>query len=313
MKRLILKLLNFLIRISNNKKIKESSDYSSIDVRRQLEIWTNYKSGYEGDYPRSKNEHFNTWSIVEAFDLSFKLLGTNNEIINKRLIRFKLIEYSVDLFHFYSWMTYLTQKIIIRLKLDNFENDNIFQKEQYYLDKAILEKDISEIIIHSFIVNSLQEIRRSVKLEKTESIPTSLHFPIFEFLWLKVFIDHTNWFNIYEIGDKERLINNLHRQIEYDTNINVLQKLKNYTIDHQALWNEILKEIILLLDKEIILSHNSIQFGSRVDSLIDFYGNFFMMILCDFFPPYATEEDRLSKVSQSFETMRRYKKGEPIY
>ena len=73
MKRLILKLLNFLIRISKNKKLKESSDFSSIDVRRQLEILTNYKSGYEGDYPRSKNEHFNTWSIVEAFDLSFKL------------------------------------------------------------------------------------------------------------------------------------------------------------------------------------------------------------------------------------------------
>ena len=67
-----------------------------------------------------------------------------------------------------------------------------------------------------------------------------------------------------------------------------------------------------MLDKEIILSHNSIQFGSRVDSLIDFYGNFFMRILGDFFAPLSTEEDRLLRVSQSFETIRRYKKGEPI-
>ena len=92
-----------------------------------------------------------------------------------------------------------------------------------------------------------------------------------------------------------------------------ISTLINNCINHEALSNEILKEILLLLDKEIVLSHNSVKFGNRVDSLIDFYGNFFMRVISEFFPPYLTEEDRLSRLSNSLETIKRFAKEKSIF
>ena len=61
------------------------------------------------------------------------------------------------------------------------------------------------------------------------------------------------------------------------------------------------------------MSHHSIKFGNHVDSLIDFYGNFFIKFISEFFPPYLTEEDRLARLSNSLETIKRFAKEKSIY
>ena len=81
MKKFILLILKFLKKNFHQQKQKKQYLNTFLILEKQLEILTKHKTDYEGDFSRTKHDLFNTWSIDEALDLSFKLLGTKNEII----------------------------------------------------------------------------------------------------------------------------------------------------------------------------------------------------------------------------------------
>lgn len=303
MKRFILLLLKFLKKNSNIQKPKKLPLNTVFVMERQLEILTFHKTDYEGDFPRSEDDLFNTWRIDEALDLSFKLLGNKNEIIKKRLIRFYLSEYSDNLFLLYSWITYLPQKIILLFQSQNI--DNQFSKQQYFLDKAILEKNTRKIILHSFILASLESVRTTIRYKKFENIGIPFNFPLIEWLWLRVFIDTIERFNIFDIGERFRLINNLKGQIESDTNTNINEQIRDIVKDQDDLVNDVLAPLVILLEKEIILSHSGEKFKNRADGLVDFYGELFPKVIANYLPPYPSKKD-------SLEIIKRYQNGEQI-
>jgi len=303
MKRFILLLLKFLKKNSNIQKPKKLPLNTVFVMERQLEILTFHKTDYEGDFPRSEDDLFNTWRIDEALDLSFKLLGNKNEIIKKRLIRFYLSEYSDNLFLLYSWITYLPQKIILLFQSQNI--DNQFSKQQYFLDKAILEKNTRKIILHSFILASLESIRTTIRYKQFENIGIPFNFPLIEWLWLRVFIDTIERFNIFDIGERFRLINNLKGQIESDTNTDINEQIRDIVKDQDDLVNDVLAPLVILLEKEIILSHSGEKFKNRADGLVDFYGELFPKVIANYLPPYPSKKD-------SLEIIKRYQNGEQI-
>ena len=296
MKKFILLILKFLKKNFHQQKQKKQYLNTFLILEKQLEILTKHKTDYEGDFPRTKDDLFNTWSIDEALDLSFKLLGTKNEIINKRLVRFSLSEYSNNLFLLYSWITYLPQKIILFFESQNI--DNQFFKQKYFLDKAILEKNIREIIINSFILVSLESIRLRIRYKKFENIPIPFNFPLTDWLWLRVFIDTIESFNIFDIGERIRLINNLKGQIESDTNTDIDEQIRNIVKDQDDLWDEVLVPLVRLLEKEIILSQSGEKFKNRADGLIHFYGEFFPLVIGNYLPPYPSKEESLQIIKR---------------